>query len=132
MSAELVRVPVSGAAADLMAVESNDVRWAALKPMCDSLGIDTWTQQRKLNGKSWATTSVMTVVAADGRSAIRSMRRNLILPLSLRRGPQAILRERRQGDQTGCVRTARVRSICTPTNRSGRAIRRVRAVITAA
>ncbi len=40
----------------------------ALKPMCDALGIDVWTQTRKLNEKSWATTSKMTVVASDGKT----------------------------------------------------------------
>lgn len=66
MTAELVRVPVPGAD-DLMAMQANGNQWAALKPMCDSLGIDTWSQQRRLNGRSWATTAVMTVVAADGK-----------------------------------------------------------------
>lgn len=42
--------------------------YVALKPMCDALGIDVWTQTRKLNEKSWATTSKMTVVASDGKT----------------------------------------------------------------
>jgi hypothetical protein len=67
MSAELVRIPVPGAD-DLMALQSDGNQWAALKPMCDSLGIDTWAQQRRLNGRSWATTAVMAVVAADGKA----------------------------------------------------------------
>lgn len=66
MSTELVHVPVPGAD-DLMALQADGSEWAALKPMCDSLGIDPWTQQRKLNGKSWATTSIRTVVAGDGK-----------------------------------------------------------------
>jgi hypothetical protein len=67
MSAELIRIPVPGAD-DLMALQSDGNQWAALKPMCDSLGIDTWAQQRRLNGRSWATTAVMAVVAADGKA----------------------------------------------------------------
>lgn len=66
MNAELVHVPVPGAD-DLLALQADGLEWAALKPMCDSLGIDTWTQQRKLNARSWATTSMKTVVAGDGK-----------------------------------------------------------------
>lgn len=82
MSANLVRVPVPGAD-DLMAAQSNGHEWAALKPMCDSLGIDTWTQQRKLNAKSWATTSVMTVVAGDGKSREMAMIDSRTIPMWL-------------------------------------------------
>lgn len=67
MTAELVRVPVPGAP-DLMAVELDGQQWAALKPMCETLGIDTWAQQRRLSGRSWATTAVTAVVAADGKT----------------------------------------------------------------
>lgn len=66
MSTELVPVPIPGAPA-LMATQADDRQWAALKPMCDSLGIDTQAQARRLNRKSWATTAVMAVVAADGK-----------------------------------------------------------------
>lgn len=82
MSAELIQVPVPGAD-DLQAVQADGVRWAALKPMCDSLGIDSWSQQRKLNGRSWATTSVMTVVAADGRQREMAMVDSRTIPLWL-------------------------------------------------
>lgn len=82
MSTHLVPVPVPGAD-DLMAAQSGGHRWAALKPMCDSLGIDTWSQQRKLNGKSWATTSAMTVVAADGKPREMAMIDSRTIPLWL-------------------------------------------------
>lgn len=82
MSANLVPVPVPGAD-DLMAMQANGREWAALKPMCDSLGIDTWTQQRKLNSKSWATTSIMTVVASDGKTREMVMLDSRSIPMWL-------------------------------------------------
>ncbi|WP_349319036.1 phage antirepressor N-terminal domain-containing protein [Mycolicibacterium canariasense] len=82
MTTELVRVPVPGAA-DLMATQFDGHEWAALKPMCDSLGIDTWTQQRKLNSKSWATTSIMTVVAGDGKPREMAMIDSRSIPMWL-------------------------------------------------
>lgn len=66
MSTELVPVPVPGAP-DLMATEDDGRQWVALKPMCDSLSIDTQAQSRRLNRRSWATTVIMTVVAGDGK-----------------------------------------------------------------
>lgn len=82
MSADLVPVPVPGAD-DLMATQAGGREWAALKPMCDSLGIDTWTQQRKLNAKSWATTSIMTVVAGDGKPRDMAMIDSRSIPMWL-------------------------------------------------
>jgi hypothetical protein len=82
MTADLAAVPVPGAD-DLMALQSGGSEWVALKPMCDSLGIDTWTQQRKLNSKSWATTSVMTVVAADGKPREMAMVDSRTIPMWL-------------------------------------------------
>ncbi len=83
MTAELVTIPVPGADMPLQAVEADGRRWAALKPMCDSLGIDPWTQQRKLYSKSWATTSVMTVVAGDGRQREMVMIDSRTIPMWL-------------------------------------------------
>lgn len=40
----------------------------ALKPMCEALGIDPWSQTEKLNSKSWATTRKIPVVASDGKT----------------------------------------------------------------
>lgn len=67
VSTELVPVPVPGAP-DLMAAQFDGHEWAALKPMCDSLGIDMPTQLRKLNRRSWATVGQKPMVAADGRT----------------------------------------------------------------
>jgi hypothetical protein len=67
MSTDLVHVPVPGAD-DLMAVQDGDRGLAALKPMCDSLGIDFSRQLRKLKGRSWATVVQRSTVAGDGRT----------------------------------------------------------------
>lgn len=64
---ELVTIPVAQSGASLSASLIDGKPFVALKPMCEALGIDAWTQQRKLNSRSWATTSMSTVVAADGK-----------------------------------------------------------------
>jgi P22_AR N-terminal domain len=53
MSTDLIAVPVPGAD-DLMAAQFDGHVWVALKPMCDTLGIDHATQLRKLQRRSWA------------------------------------------------------------------------------
>jgi len=53
MTTELVRVHVPGAD-DLLAAQNDGDIWVALKPMCETLGIDFATQVRKLKGRSWA------------------------------------------------------------------------------
>jgi P22_AR N-terminal domain len=63
---DLVSIPVPGAD-DLMCAEFDGHRWAALKPMCDSLGINYATQLQKLRRRSWATIALRGTVAADGR-----------------------------------------------------------------
>lgn len=65
MSAELVRVPVPGAP-DLLAAEFDGNQWAALKPMCETLGIDYATQLRKLRGRSWAGIGQTPIPSAGG------------------------------------------------------------------
>lgn len=67
MSAELVPVPVPGAD-DLMAAQFDGHRWASLRHMCDSLGVDYSTQLRKLRSRSWATVGRMPTVAGDGKT----------------------------------------------------------------
>lgn len=65
-SAVLVQIPVPGAD-DLLAVQTDGRRWVALKPMCETLGIDVSAQLKRLKSKSWATVAVIAVVAADGK-----------------------------------------------------------------
>ena len=67
MSAEkkLVHVPVSGAD-DLMAMQDNGREWAALKPMCDTLGIDFSAQLKRLKTRSWAGVAVKAIPSPGG------------------------------------------------------------------
>lgn len=67
MSTELVPVPVPGAP-DLMAAQFDSRQWAALKPMCDTLGIDYSAQLKRLKGRSWAVMAVTPMTAADGKT----------------------------------------------------------------
>lgn len=67
MSTDLVPVPVPGAD-DLMAAQFDGREWAALKPMCDTLGIDHATQLRKLQRRSWAVVGQKPITAADGKT----------------------------------------------------------------
>lgn len=68
MSTDLVPVPVPGADAPMQAAQINGSAFVAFRPLCDSLGVDPDTQAKKLRGRSWATTVLSTVVAADGRA----------------------------------------------------------------
>lgn len=40
----------------------------AVKPICEALGLDAWTQITKLKKKSWVTTRLIPVVGADGKN----------------------------------------------------------------
>lgn len=65
MSGDLVPVPVPGAD-DLMAAQFNGRQWAALKPMCDTLGVDFSAQLKRLKSRSWAGVAVMAIPSAGG------------------------------------------------------------------
>ncbi len=65
---QLVQIPVPGTEAAITAAEIDGRPMAALKPMCDAIGIDDRSQRRKLQSKSWATGVIMTSVAEDGKS----------------------------------------------------------------
>lgn len=65
MSTELVHVPVPGAD-DLMAMQDAGQVWAALKPMCDTLGISFPSQLRKLRSRSWAGVAQKATPSAGG------------------------------------------------------------------
>ena len=67
MRGELIPVPVPGADA-LMATQFDGREWAALKPMCETLGIDFPAQLRKLQGRSWAVVAQRAMTAADGKT----------------------------------------------------------------
>lgn len=65
MNAELVHVPVPGAD-DLLALQADGREWAALKPMCDTLGISYPAQVRKLQRRSWAGIAQKATPSAGG------------------------------------------------------------------
>ena len=67
MNGDLVPVPVPGAD-NLMAAQFDGHRWASLRHMCDSLGVDYSTQLRKLRSRSWAIVGQMPTVAGDGKT----------------------------------------------------------------
>jgi P22_AR N-terminal domain len=78
----LETIPVPGAD-DLLATQSDGRQWVALKPMCETLGIDPWSQLLKLKGKSWATTRMTPVVAADGKVRKMAMIDSKTIPMWL-------------------------------------------------
>lgn len=68
MSNKLATIPVPGASTPIMAVQHDGTEWAAVRPICDALGIDSKSQRAKLHGKNWATGVIITSVGADGKS----------------------------------------------------------------
>ena len=68
MNSQLVTIPVPGTSNPIMAVQHDGTEWAAVRPICDALGIDSKSQRAKLHGKSWATGVIITSVGADGKS----------------------------------------------------------------
>ena len=68
MNNKLVTIPVPGTSNPIMAVQHDGTEWAAVRPICDALGIDSKSQRAKLHGKNWATGVIITSVGADGKS----------------------------------------------------------------
>jgi len=68
MNNQLVTIPVPGSNNPIMAVQKDGTEWAAVRPICDALGIDSKSQRAKLHGKNWATGVIITSVGADGKS----------------------------------------------------------------
>lgn len=62
---------------------TQDGEWIALRRACENIGLDADTQRRKLADKAWATTVMMTVVAADGKSREQVMLHRDSLPMWL-------------------------------------------------
>lgn len=63
---ELVRIPFRGG--EVLTVAHAGKPHVVLKPAIEALGIDYDNQRKKLDGKSWATKVLTTVVAADGKT----------------------------------------------------------------
>jgi hypothetical protein len=82
MSTDLVRVPVPGAD-DLLAAQCDGHVWAALKPMCETLGISFPAQLRKLHGRSWAVVAQKAMTAADGKTYQTSVVDSQTIPMWL-------------------------------------------------
>ncbi len=68
MTAALVPVAVPGTDRQIMATLVDGKPMVSLRHACDVCGLDPENQRRKLKGKSWATTVLSTVLAADGRA----------------------------------------------------------------
>lgn len=68
MNNQLVTIPVPGTSNPIMAVQHDGTEWAAVRPICDALGIDSKSQRAKLHGKNWATGVIITSVGADGKN----------------------------------------------------------------
>lgn len=65
-TAELVTVDFHGDV--LEAVRGDDGRvWVSIRKVCEGLGLSPDAQRVKLEGKSWATTAMIAVVAQDGK-----------------------------------------------------------------
>ncbi|WHP18808.1 phage antirepressor N-terminal domain-containing protein [Cellulomonas sp. ES6] len=62
---DLIRIPFHDA--EVLAVDIDGKPHIVLKPAIDALGVDYDNQRKKLEDKSWATTVLTTVVAADGK-----------------------------------------------------------------
>jgi len=61
-------VPVSFHGDTLEAVRSGSSVMVSVRRVCEALGIDDFTQARKLKECAWATTSIMLAVAKDGKN----------------------------------------------------------------
>ena len=62
----LAKIPFHGTT--LHAYEGNGTPWVALRPICESLGIQADAQLKRLKREPWATTSIMDGVGADGKN----------------------------------------------------------------
>ena len=59
-------VPFRGAA--MQALSADGKIWAAVRPVCDDLGLSMQGQHRRLRAKAWATINMMLTVGADGKT----------------------------------------------------------------
>jgi hypothetical protein len=81
-TAQLATIPVPGTNG-ILGAKLNGQAMAALKPMCESVGIDYSNQLKKLRSKSWATIVLSTTVGADGRSREMAMIDRRTIPMWL-------------------------------------------------
>lgn len=72
-SSTIATVPVAGTDATLAAIERDGTQWVAAKHVCNQLGIDWKSQNRKLKERSWARMVIMTTHDAIDRAQELSM-----------------------------------------------------------
>lgn len=83
MNNQLVTIPVPGTSNPIMAVQHDGTEWASITHVCDALGIDSKSQRRKIQGKSWACGVMMTLqVAGQNREVFMVDRRTLTMWLA--------------------------------------------------
>ena len=83
MNDRLVTIPVPGTSNPIMAVQHDGTEWASITHVCDALGIDSKSQRRKIQGKSWACGVMMTLqVAGQNREVFMVDRRTLTMWLA--------------------------------------------------
>lgn len=58
---------------ELQCVQKSTDVWISLKRVCEGIGIDESSQRKKLEGKTWATTQLLTAVAPDGKQRRMNM-----------------------------------------------------------
>lgn len=79
--ANIVQVLFRGDVLD--AIQDERGVWVGVKRACENVGVDADSQGRRLKSQPWATTAVMTVVAADGKSREMLMAHLDCLPMWL-------------------------------------------------
>lgn len=83
MGNQLVTIPVPGTSTPIMAVQHDGTEWASVTHVCDALGIDSKSQRRKIQAKSWACGVMMTLqVAGQNREVYMVDRRTLTMWLA--------------------------------------------------
>lgn len=83
MKNQLATIPVPGTSNPIMAVQKDGTEWASITHVCDALGIDSKSQRRKIQGKSWACGVMMTLqVAGQNREVFMVDRRTLTMWLA--------------------------------------------------
>ncbi len=66
MSTDIVKVTFDGDT--LEGIRRNESVWVVVKRVCEALGVDDEDQRKKLQASGWATPTVITAVAADGKN----------------------------------------------------------------
>lgn len=77
----LVHVPFHGD--ELLATQDDDGIWVSVRRVCEALGLDRKSQQRRLQAAVWATGVMMTLVAEDGKQRRQFMLHLDALPMWL-------------------------------------------------